>query len=113
LAADEMTFYLSVLTMGEIRKGIEKVVSPMRKAELEAFIAATTERFSGRIVPFDAAVADRWGHLVGRSELKGITPPAVDSMIAAIAIERDFTLVTRNAIDLQFTEVAVLNPWLA
>jgi predicted nucleic acid-binding protein len=111
LAGDEVTFHLSVLTMGEIRKGIEKVVSPLRKAELEAFIAATTERFSGRIVPFDAAVADRWGRLVGRSELKGVKPPAVDSMIAAIAIEHDLTLVTRNIQDFQFAEVAVLNPW--
>jgi predicted nucleic acid-binding protein len=113
LAADEMTFYLSVLTMGEIRKGIEKVTSPSRKAELEAFIAATVERFSGRIMSFDAATADRWGRLVGRCELKGVKPPAIDSMIAAIAIEHGFTLVTRNVDDFQFSEVALLNPWLA
>ena len=112
-AADEMTFYLSGLTMGEIRKGIEKISSPSRQAELEAFMEATTKRFSGRIVAFDAAVADRWGRLVGRSELKGVKPPAIDSMIAAIAIEHGFTLVTRNSKDFQFAEVAILNPWHA
>ena len=112
LAGDEMTFHLSVLTMGEIRKGIEKVASPSKKAELEAFIAATAYRFTGRIVSFDAAVADRWGRLVGRCELSGVKPPAVDSMIAAIAIEHGFTLVTRNVEDFRFTEVALLNPWL-
>lgn len=112
LAADEMTFFLSVLTMGEIRKGIEKVASSSRKAELEAFIAATVERFSGRIVSFDAATADRWGRLVGRCEINGVKPPAIDSMIAAIAIEHDFTLVTRNVGDFRFAEVALLNPWL-
>jgi predicted nucleic acid-binding protein len=113
MAADEMTFHLSVFTMGEIRKGIEKVGSASRKAELEAFLVATAERFSGRIVPFDAAVADRWGRLVGRSESKGVKAPAVDSMIAAIAIEHGFTLVTRNVRDFRFTDVAMLNPWQA
>jgi predicted nucleic acid-binding protein len=113
LAADEMTFHLSVFTMGEIRKGIEKVASPSKKAEFEAFIAATAHRFAGRIVSFDAAVADRWGRLVGRCELTGVKPPAVDSMIAAIAIEHGFTLVTRNVQDFTFAEVALLNPWLS
>jgi predicted nucleic acid-binding protein len=107
-----MTFFLSVFTMGEIRKGIEKVASAWRKAGLEAFVAATVERFSGRIMPFDATTADRWGRLVGRCELNGVKPPAIDSIIAAIAIEHGFTLVTRNVSDFQFAEVALLNPWL-
>jgi len=111
LAADEMSFHLSVFTMGEIRKGIEKVSSPSKRAEFEGFIAATSNRFAGRIVDFDAAAADRWGRLVGRCELSGVKPPAVDSMIAAIAIEHGFTLVTRNLQDFRFAEVALLNPW--
>jgi predicted nucleic acid-binding protein len=67
-AADESTLYLSVLTMGEIRKGTEKVPDATKQAALEAFFQQLTQRFAGRILACDEAVAERWGQLTGQSE---------------------------------------------
>jgi predicted nucleic acid-binding protein len=95
--------------MGEIRGGIEQVASTSKKGKLDAFIDAMAHLFMGRVASFDAATADRRGRLVGRCKIRGVKPPAVDSMIAAI--EHGFTLVTRNVNDFLFAEIAVLNPW--
>lgn len=97
--------------MGEIRKGIEKVSSAAKKASLEAFVARMHLRFDQRILPIDAAVIDRWGKLCGASEAKGIKLPAIDSLIAATAIEHNLTLVTRNVSDFKLMGCAPVNPW--
>lgn len=109
---DSSRLYLSVITIGEIRKGIEKLPSSPRKETLHDWLTAQLlVRFDGRILPLTTAVMLRWGELTGRLETDGIVLSALDSFIAALALESDFTIVTRNVDDFQSTGVRVFNPW--
>lgn len=110
-AADESLLYFSVLTLGEIRKGISSRADPTRRAQLESWFRALITRFSERILPVDLAVANRWGHIAGTCKMKGITLPVIDGLLAATALHYDLTLVTRNVKDVQGAGVDTLNPW--
>jgi hypothetical protein len=113
-AADESLLYLSVLTLGEIRKGIAALPRTARRGRLEAWLETDLRaRFSGRILPVDEAVADRWGLLTGEASRKGIRLPVIDGLLAATALSHNLTLVTRNAQDVAATGVPTLNPWEA
>lgn len=108
----EERLYLSAITIGEIMKGIEKLANSQRKESLTAWLEdELLERFSGRLVDLDVAVFLVWGQLTARLELAGKKIPAIDSLIAAIAIQGDFILVTRNVGDFTDTGVKILNPW--
>ncbi len=105
------TLHLSVLTLGEIRRGIEGVGDATRKRALLDWLETDLPAFfAGRIVPVDAAVADRWGRLIARA---GRPLPAIDSLLAATALQHDLVLVTRNTKDFAGLPVEVFNPWLA
>lgn len=103
------TLYLSVLTLGEIRKGIEgdsdcsrrQVLLDWLETDLPAF-------FTGRVLSVDAAVADRWGRLVAAARRP---LPAIDSLLAATALEHDLVLITRNVKDFTGLPVEIFNPW--
>jgi predicted nucleic acid-binding protein len=110
-SADESLLYLSVVTFGEIRKGIASRPDAARRAQLEAWLGSLSNRFSTRILPIDLAVADRWGHLAGKGKMRGVTLPVVDGLLAATALHYDLILVTRNVKDVQDTGVDTLNPW--
>lgn len=104
-----VTLYLSVLTLGEIRKGIEGVVdAPRRQALLDWLETDLPTFFTGRILAVDAAVADRWGRLVAAA---GRSLPAIDSLLAATAVAHDLVLVTRNTKDFVGLPVGLFNPW--
>ena len=103
--------YLSVLTLGELRKGIETIIEGERKRALMDWLEVELPNFfAGRILPVDAAVADRWGRLLTQAERP---LPAIDSLLAATALRHDLTLVTRNLKDFQLPDVRVVNPWEA
>ena len=68
-------------------------------------------RFSGRILPVDAAVADRWGLLAARARRSGATLPIIVGLLAATALHHNLTLVSRNVSDFAAAQVPVLNPW--
>lgn len=109
---DESLIYLSVITLGEIKKGIERLPDTRRKIELHAWL--TDElliRFQGRILMLDTEVMLTWGNLTAALEQKGRKLPAIDSLVAAIALHGQLTLVTRNEDDFADTGVTVLNPW--
>jgi hypothetical protein len=103
------TLYLSVLTLGEIRKGIEADSDVLRRQSLLDWLETDLPAFfNGRVLPVDTAVADRWGRLVAAA---GRPLPAIDSLLAATALEHDLVLVTRNVKDFAGLPVEIFNPW--
>ena len=110
--ADESLLYLSVLTLGEIRKGVACLPQSRRRSQLEAWLEQDLQvRFAGRILPIDAAVADRWGLLAAEAKRKGQTISSIDGLLAATAMQHNLTIVSRNVSDFANTHAAVLNPW--
>jgi toxin FitB len=111
-AADESLLYLSVLTLGEIRKGVAGLPQSRRRSQLEAWLEEDLQaRFAGRILSIDAAVADRWGLLAADAKRKGRTISSIDGLLAATAIQHNLTIVSRHVSDFANTPAAVLNPW--
>ena len=109
-ATDEELLFLSVMTFGEIRKGIALLKDPARRAALEAWLDRDlTLRFDRRILPIDHAVADRWGQL---SAASSGPLPVIDGLMAATALHHNLTLVTRNTKDVAGTGVTLFNPWI-
>lgn len=101
--------YLSVLSLGEIRRGVERLAEGGRQQALRAWLEQELPAFfSGRLLPIDEAVAQRWGRLMAEM---GRPLPAIDSLLAATALEHDLVLVTRNLKDVAYLPVAVANPW--
>lgn len=109
--ADEFLIHFSVLTLGEIRKGISSGPNPSRKAQFETWLTALIDRFSTRILPVDLAIADRWGWLAGICRAKGMTLLVINGLLAATALHYDLTLVTRNVKDIQGSGADTLDPW--
>jgi toxin FitB len=113
-AADESLLYLSVLTLGEIRKGVAGFAQGRRRTHLETWFEVNLQaRFSGRIVPIDSAIADRWGLLASEAKRKGKTLSVIDGLLAATALHHNLTVVSRNASGFTAAQVQVLNPWEA
>ncbi|HXY52589.1 MAG TPA: type II toxin-antitoxin system VapC family toxin [Terriglobales bacterium] len=111
-AVDESLLYLSVLTLGEIRKGLAGLPQSKRRTQLETWLEIELQaRFSGRILPVDAAVADRWGLLAAEAKRKGKAFATIDALLAATALHFSLTLVSRNVGDFAHTAVPILNPW--
>jgi toxin FitB len=111
-AADEATLYLSVLTVGEIRKGVAGLTQSKRRTQLETWLEVDLQaRFSGRIMPIDRAIADRWGLLTAEAKRKGNPLSVIDGLLAATALHHSLTVVSRNSSDFSNTPVPVLNPW--
>lgn len=110
---DESITYLSVITLGEIRRGIEKLPFSRRRDHLEAWLSdGLVQRFSGsRLLSVDDQVADEWGRTLARCEAAGRPVDPVDCQIAATALCHDLTVVTRNVKDFEPTGVDVVNPW--
>jgi predicted nucleic acid-binding protein len=109
---DESLLYLSVLTLGEIRRGIAVLPQSRRRAVLEAWLDKELRaRFEDRILTIDQEVADRWGFLTAAARSNGIVLPVIDGLLAATALEHNLTLVTRNTGQIPSMGVAVFNPW--
>lgn len=111
-AADERRLFLSVVVLGEIRKGAALLAPSARRSDLERWLdAELPRRFHGRILPIDAAIAHRWGFITAHARSKGISVSTTDGLLAATALEHDLTLVTRNVKDFRGLGVGLLNPW--
>jgi toxin FitB len=106
------TLYLSIITMGEIAKGVSKLTASKRKQSLDTWLNQTLpDRFAGRIVGIDIKTMLLWGEMTGKLEKQGRMIPTMDSLIAAIALQNSLSLVTRNEKDFAGTEVVIVNPW--
>ena len=111
-ATQEILLYLSVLTIGEIRKGITSLPQSSRRSRLESWLDHDLRgRFSNRILPIDPQIADRWGRIAGNLAARHLAVPVIDGLLAATATQYDLTLVTRNTDDVAMTGAPVLNPW--
>jgi toxin FitB len=111
-AIDEDGTYLSVITLAELRDGIERLQEGRRRARLEEWLRHDlTERFVGRVLPIDEPVADAWGRLVARRRAAGRPIGTMDAFIAATAVTAGLTLVTRNESDFATAGIEVHNPW--
>ena len=101
--------HLSVLSLGEIRKGVEKLGPSPRREALRVWLEQElTDWFDDRILPVDRGVADRWGILLAHA---GRPVPTIDSLLAATAMYHSLRLATRNVTDFLFTGLEVVNPW--
>jgi toxin FitB len=110
---DEELLFLSVLTLGEIRKGVVLLPRSARRTALEAWLNKDLPlRFYDRILSIDQEVADRWGHLSGLTSARGVRVAVIDGLLAATAIQHDLTLVTRNTKDVAATGVSLFDPWM-
>jgi predicted nucleic acid-binding protein len=109
---EESLLHVSVLTLGEIRKGISSLSSLSRRAGLEAWFANDlVSRFSGRILAVDLDTAERWGELSGSAAARRAPLPVIDGLLAATALVHDLTFVTRDSKHLDATGVAFFDPW--
>ncbi len=109
---NETNFYVSVLTFGELHKGIEKLPESRKKEDLHIWVENDLkERFRNRIIGVDLNISSIWGKIQGIAEGKGRPMPAIDALIAATGIAHDLVVVTRNAIDMEQSGVKLHNPW--
>lgn len=112
--ADEPLLHLSVLTLGEIRRGIASLPDAVRRIKLETWLdSELVLRFADRILPIDLAIADRWGRLTGTASARKSPLPVIDGLLAATAVHHNLTLVTRDTKRLSGTNVPFFNPWEA
>jgi predicted nucleic acid-binding protein len=108
---DEDRVFISVITLAELRYGVERLAAGARRRRLEAWLGHEVPlRFEGRILPVDANVAEAWGKTVSRSDAAGQPIGAMDAFLAATAEFHHLTLVTRDVSDFKLLK-AVLNPW--
>jgi predicted nucleic acid-binding protein len=113
-AQDNTSLHLSVVSVGEIRKGFTLLPQGRRRAQLEEwFELYLLPLFGDRILPVTQPVGNRWGLLSAECQLRGTPLNTADGMIAATALEHDLTIVTRNVKDFYQLGVAIINPWEA
>ena len=109
---DESLLFLSIITIGELEKGIAKLPASARKSKLQTWVRRDLAgRFGARVLPIDIQTATRWGALAGESEKRGKPLPVIDSLIAATALLHDLAVVTRNTEDFERCNVTCINPW--
>ena len=112
-AQEEATLYLSVITLGELHKGVAKLPDSRKRRELTKWVnEELTERFTGRILPVDEQVATVWGNLQAQADKSGKPLPTLDTFIAATAQVHELTIVTRNTPHMRASGVAIFDPWL-
>jgi predicted nucleic acid-binding protein len=111
LRKHERDLYISTVTVGEIRRGVELLPDGKRKAQLRLWLQSICECMKGRVLSFNTSTAHIWGQLKANWDKSGITVPSLDSQIAATAQRHGLTVVTRNTKDFAKTGVKTLNPF--
>lgn len=111
-AQNEDVLHLSVLTLGEIRKGTTVLAAGRKRQELERWLENDLPaRFGNRVLPINGEIAEIRGAMAGQAQLKGITLAIVDGLMAATAKHHELTIVTRNVKDFSMAGIPVINPW--
>ena len=110
--ADDDQLYFSVVSLGEILKGVTILPESKRRGELQQWLDERLRPwFQGRILPVNERIAERWGLLAGECQLRGRPLKVVDGFIAATALEHGLTIVTRNVKDFAGLGIMIFNPW--
>jgi predicted nucleic acid-binding protein len=105
----ESEIYVSTITIGEIRRGIERLSEGKRRNRLRAWLISICDCMKGRVLSFNTSAAHVWGQLKAKWDRTGITVPSLDSQIAATAQRHQLTLVTRNSRDFEKTGIKIVN----
>lgn len=108
---DSDDLYLSVITIGEVKKGINKLPASKKKQDLLFWLETLLEDYQIRILPVDLAVMENWSLLVANAEKKGQPIASMDGIIGAVAYTHHLTLVTRNERDFYACNIPMINPW--
>jgi predicted nucleic acid-binding protein len=111
-AQDEKSLYLSVLALGEIRRGASLLPPGNKRNQLEAWLETELPlRFENRLLPINETIAELWGAMAAEAQLKGITLAVIDGLVAATAKHHELAVVTRNVKDFTVWGAPVINPW--
>ena len=109
---DEDRVFISVITLAELRHGIERMAAGARRQRLDGWVTEDlTFRFEGRVLPVDAGTADRWGRVMARGQAAGRPVSPMNAFIAATAEQHDLALVTSNGSDFEGLGIRLVNPW--
>jgi predicted nucleic acid-binding protein len=109
---DEDTLFLSVLTVGELERGIARLPPSAKRASLERWLQAeVVQHFGPRVLPISPRIATVWGQIAGGADAKGQPLPVIDALIAATSIVNNCTVVTRNTIDFERSGARCFDPW--
>jgi toxin FitB len=108
---DQTAFFLSVISIGELRKGVERLRSGPKKARLHNWIEELRGKLSNRILPLTEKTLLIWAKVNADLENRGLVRSAFDSLLEATALEHDLILVTRNVRNFRETSITILNPW--
>jgi len=103
--------FLSVLTIGEVRKGLAKLPDSKKKERLTQWLDTLLEEYKERILPIDLMVSENWGIIQGSAEKAGTPMSTIDGLIAATASTHNLILVTRNECDFIPGQITLVNPW--
>jgi len=110
--ADEDRVFISVITLAELRHGIEKLPAGARRDRLATWLSQQVPaRFEARVLPVDAETADKWCGVIARGDAGGRPVGTMDAFIAATAEQHNLTLVTRNVSDFDVLGIRLFNPW--
>lgn len=110
--ADEDRIFISVITVAELRHGIERLAPGARRQRLDSWLTSQVPlRFEDRLLAVDAETANTWGRVMAQGQAAGRPPGTMDAFIAATVLRHDMTLVTRNVSDFEALGVRLINPW--
>jgi toxin FitB len=108
---DEDSLYLSVLTLGEIKKGISKLPNSKKKEELGKWLLQLQKRFENRILPINSEIVFKWGQIQGELEQNGKSMPSIDALIACTGLVHNLIIITHNGKDMKRSKVETFDPW--
>ena len=108
---DSNNLFLSVITLGELTKGIALLPEGRRRQELALWLLGLEEQFAEQILPVDRDVARAWGEITARARMQGIQIPASDGLVAATALRRGLHVMTRNTRHFAATGALIIDPW--
>ena len=110
-AVSSDSLFISVITIGELRKGVVKLPESKKKVRLTLWLTTLMDEYRDRILPIDMTVSEQWGMMQATAEQAGTPVAVIDGLIAATALTHHLTVVTRNEQDFRPSKVSLFNPW--